>query len=167
MTRYPLSVSCRSKRLTLSIRFVYAVSDNSLFRLASVISSIHAVSKNTNFPASGIFAKYRYKNGFRSSSSVFFCIDSTLKKRGSMFWIICPILYPLPEVPHPSITTSTGIFCSLIKSCCLASFSFAASRRCFNSSSPGLSNSFHSFNISLPLSYPICFIRKPSRVFPL
>ena len=75
---------------------------------------IQPESRNTNFPASGIFAKWRYRNGFLASSSVFFSMSNTLKKRGSIFWMMRPMLEPLPEVPQPSTSTSTGTFFSFI-----------------------------------------------------
>ena len=52
------------------------------------------------------------------------------------------------------MSTSTGIFCSLIKSCCFANFSFAAARRALISSSSGFSIAFHSCSIKKsPFSY--------------
>ena len=102
-----------------------------------VISSIQPESRKVNFPASGIFSKYRVKNGLRRSSSVGAAMEKTLKNRGSMFLIILPMVLPFPAAPQPSISTSTGSFLSLSCICCTASFSWAAFSRTFTSSLSG------------------------------
>ena len=132
------------------MRCAYASSPSFSCSLSPMISSIQPESKKLNLPLSGIFTKWRYKNGFLFSSSVGAAMDATLKNLGSMFLIIWPISEPLPAVPHPSTSTSTGSPCSFTLSCCSCSFLRASCSRSSSFASDGRSVFSHCFNMQIP-----------------
>ena len=137
----------------LSTLLLYCSSDNSPLNFCLVTSDIHPLSIKTNFPASGIFIKCLYKNGFLFSSSVGSSMTATLKNLGSIFFITFPKTLPFPAAPQPSNKTTTGSFFSFIMICCLTSLSLAALSLFSISSSDGNSILFQSFNI-LIISFP-------------
>ena len=112
----------------------------------------HPSSRNLRtqtFPASGIRVKWRYKTAC--------ALPPGLSLHGLHLKMArVNILDDLTDAvafsrrSQPSSSTSTGTFCSLMRSCWAASFSLAATRRIFNSSSPGLTGSFHSLSIKPP-----------------
>ena len=120
-------------------------------RTPSVTSSIQQVSKNLNFPFSGISIKYLYRKGLRLSSSVGgLSMVATWKNLGSMFFMISPRALPLPADPQPSKMTMTGSFASLIFIWQAASFSFSSFRYSFISSFSG----FLGFSKSASMAAP-------------
>ena len=59
----------------------------------------------------------RYKNGRAFSSAVGASVETTWKKRGSIWRIMAAMRLPLPEVPQPSTSTMTGRSFCLTESC--------------------------------------------------